>query len=71
MDISGFCKDSTDLIKYINNENKRFQTYVSNHIAVIKDGSDLSQWNYVQTKINSANDVSGGIPVKELTGDSR
>ena len=71
VDRSVFWTDSTAVIKYINNENKRFQTFVANRIAVIKDGSDPSQWHYVQTKMNPADDASRSVPVKDLTGDSR
>ena len=68
---SVFWTDSTAVIKYISNENRRFQTFVANRIAVIRDGSDPSQWNYVQTKMNPADDASRGVPVKDLTEDSR
>ena len=71
VDRSIFWTDSTAVIKYINNENKRFQTFVANRIALIKDGSDPSQWNYIQTKMNPADDASRGIPVEDLTDKSR
>eukprot|EP00112_Aurelia_sp_Birch-Aquarium-sp1_P011096 Seg2340.7 transcript_id=Seg2340.7/GoldUCD/mRNA.D3Y31 product="hypothetical protein" protein_id=Seg2340.7/GoldUCD/D3Y31 len=71
VDPSVFWTDSTAVIKYISNENKHFQTFVANRIAVIKDGSDPSQWNHVQRKMNPADDASRGVPVKDLTGDSR
>eukprot|EP00794_Sanderia_malayensis_P019621 gene19621-biopygen13890 len=71
VDKSVFWTDSTAVIKYINNESKRFQTFVANRIAVIKDGSDASQWNYVQTKMNPADDASRGVSANDLVGDSR
>jgi len=38
---------------------------------VIHDGSELSQWNYVPTNINPADDVSRGLTVKELLSNKR
>ena len=67
---SVFWPVSTAVIKYINNENKRFQTFVANHIAVIRDGSALYQWNYIQMNKNPAGDASRGIP-GDLIDDSR
>ena len=37
---------------------------------MIRDGSDPSQWNYVQTKMNPADDASRGVPVKDLIDNS-
>jgi len=38
---------------------------------VIHDGSELSQWNYVPTNINPADDVSRGLTVEELLSNER
>ena len=71
VDRSVFWTDSTAVIKYIKNENKRFQTFVANRIAMIKDGSSPSQWNYIRTNKNPADDASRGISVEDLIHDSR
>ena len=66
-----FWTDSTAVLQYIKNEDKRFYTFVANRLAVIHDGSEPSQWNYVPTNINPADDVSRGLTAKELLNDVR
>jgi len=63
--------DSTAVLQYIKKEDKRFYTFVANRLAVIHDRSDLSQWNYVPTNINQADDVSRDLTVKELLSSER
>jgi hypothetical protein len=38
-----FWTDSMSVLRYIWNENSRFQTFVANRLAVIRDGSDVTQ----------------------------
>ena len=71
IDKSVFWTDSTSVLKYINNRNKRFQTFVANRIAIIHDNSDPSQWNYVETKMNPADDASRGLSATDLISESR
>ena len=47
-DRTSFWTDSTAVLQYIKNEDKRLHTFVANRLAVIHDGSQPSQWNYVQ-----------------------
>lgn len=56
-----FWTDSTTVLKYINNETKRFQTFVANTISFVRDATDASQWRYVNTKENPADEASRGI----------
>ena len=70
-DRTSFWTDSTAVLQYIKNEDKRFYTFVANRLAVIHDGSEPSQWNYVPTNINPADDVSRGLTVKELLNSER
>ena len=70
-DRTAFWTDSTAVLQYIKNEYKRFYTFVANRLAVIHDGSELSQRNYVPTNINPADDVSRGLTVKELLSNER
>ena len=44
---SVFWTDSTCVIHYIKNKDKRFHTFVANRIAVIHDVSLPSQWKYI------------------------
>ncbi|XP_033107827.1 uncharacterized protein LOC117109568 [Anneissia japonica] len=58
--------DSMTVLKYLKNDTSRFQTFVANRIAVIRDGSSLKQWKYVNTKENPADCASRGLPVKKF-----
>ena len=53
-DRSYFWTDSTSVLKYIKNENKRFQTFVANMLAVIHDSTNPNQWFYIDTVMNLA-----------------
>ncbi len=61
---SAFLTDSQTVLKYINNEDKRFQTFVANRVSYIRDRTLLQQWRYVATKENPADDASHGMHVK-------
>ena len=63
---SFFWTDSTCVLRYIGNTNKRFQTFVANRIATIHDVSSPTQWNYVDTHTNPADDASRGVPSNSL-----
>ena len=56
-----FWTDSTAVIKYIRNENQRFQTFVANRVGVIREATQVSQWRYVNTKLNTADHASRGL----------
>ncbi|XP_064645120.1 uncharacterized protein LOC135498666 [Lineus longissimus] len=61
VDRSIFFTDSTSVIKYIRNRGTRFKTFVANRLAIIHDGSDASQWCYIDTKSNTADHASRGL----------
>ncbi len=61
-----FWTDSQTVLKYIANETTRYPVFVANRIAVIRDGSDVSQWRYIPTKLNPADHASRGLCAKEL-----
>ncbi len=63
---SQFWTDSTSVLKYIKNEDKRFQTFVVNRIATIKEASDIEQWRYIPTAENPADDASRGMKIEYL-----
>lgn len=46
------------MLKYIANESARYRTFVANRVAEIRDATELSQWNYVDSKSNPADDVT-------------
>ena len=67
---SYFWVDSQLVLKYIANETKRFQVYVGNRVSEIRELSDVSQWNYIPSKINPADILTK--PVRSLDSlDSR
>jgi len=55
---SVFWTDSTCGMNYIRSNDKRFHTFVANRVAIIHDGSSPSQWRYMSTEANPADDAS-------------
>lgn len=68
---SVFWTDSTTVLKYISNENRRFYTFVANRIAVIREATDIDQWRYVGTKENPADEASRGMRAEDLLNGRR
>ena len=66
IDQSFFWTDSTCVLGYIENEDKRFQTFVANRVAAIHKASFPSQWHYVNTELNPADDASRGVQADAL-----
>ena len=63
--------DSTSVIQMIQNQTKRFQTFVGNCLSVIHDGSSPGQWRYVDSKSNPADDVLRASTAEQLIQDKR
>lgn len=42
------------VLGYIQNESRRFYVYVANHVQMIHNATDPSQWRYIDTGINPA-----------------
>lgn len=53
--------DSQVVLGYINNDARRFHTFVANRVQLIRDNSDPSQWHYVDTSENPADHASRGL----------
>ncbi|XP_068760402.1 uncharacterized protein [Montipora capricornis] len=66
IDRSVFWSDSTAVLQYIKNEDRRFHTVVANRLAVIHDGSKPLQWNFIESARNPADDASRGLTPEEL-----
>ena len=49
-----FWTDSMCVLRYIRNESTCFKTFVANRINVIREGSDMTQWNVVNSNNNPA-----------------
>lgn len=71
LDQSTFWTDSTSVLKYIRNEDKRFHTFVANRVTTIRDATHISQWRYINTKDNPADDASRGMKVEDLLNGGR
>ena len=68
---SQFWTDSTCVLGYIKNDERRFQTFIANQIATICDVSVPAQWHYVDTKSNLADEASRRLSTKELIESKR
>ena len=66
-----FHTDSTTVLRYIMNDQKRFQVFVANRVQTIRTLSHPSQWMYVETRSNPADDASRGINASALLEHSR
>ena len=53
--------DSKVVFGYINNDARRFHVFVANHVQQIRDHSSKDQWNYVESKLNPADEASRGL----------
>lgn len=71
IDLSLFWTDSTCVLGYISNADRRFQTFVANRIASIHEASSPSQWRYISTRLNPADDASRGLSADELINNKR
>ena len=65
IDRSMFWTDSTCVLRYIENKDKRFQTFVANRISAILEQSTANQWRYIDTSLNPTEEAS-----REMTADA-
>ena len=66
-----FWTDSKVVIGYISNDARRFHIFVANRVQQIRDHTSPSQWKYVETDLNPADDASHGLYAKDLIKNSR
>ena len=71
VDSSTFWTDSTCVLRYIENKDKRFQIFVANRVSAILDQSTATQWRYVETSLNPADEASRGMTVEALLKNDR
>ena len=62
-----FWSDSQTTLQYIKNEFKRFQTYVANRVAEIREVTSPDQWRHCPGKVNPADDASRGLKPSKLS----
>ena len=53
-------------VHYVNNEATRFQTFVADRVATVREATTQSQWRYVDTHSNPADEASRGISADSL-----
>ena len=59
-----FGTDSKVVLGYIANDARRFHVFVANRVQQIRDSTEISQWNYVQTADNPADCASRGLTAR-------
>ena len=64
---SQYWTDSTIVLQYIKNTEKRFHTFVANRVAEIQGKTEAKDWHHVRTQENPANDTSRGVPASALS----
>lgn len=68
---SYFWTDSKITLQYINNESRRFKTYVANRVVEIRGVTQPIQWRHCPGDLNPADDASRGLSAKELLANER
>lgn len=63
---SVFWTDSTTVLKYIENDALRFKTFVANRVSFIREATTSSQWKYVNTTQNPADQASRGLKIQSF-----
>ena len=63
--------NSTTVLQYINNETKRFPVFVANCVQTICESTNPSQWRYIESKNNPADDASRGLNGAQLLKQRR
>ena len=62
--------DSKVVLGFISNESRRFHTYVANRVQLIHEHTIPSQWHYVETALNTADEGSRGMSPKDFVEKS-
>ncbi|XP_045106667.1 uncharacterized protein LOC123501727 [Portunus trituberculatus] len=71
IDRTTFWTDSTAVLQYIRNTERRFHVFVANRISAIHEESNPEQWRHVTSSINPADDASRGLNGMEFSKSSR
>ena len=60
-----FWTDSKVVLAYTKNKKKQFKVFVANCLHQIRTNSDVTQWYYIKTDDNPADDCSRGLSMKK------
>ena len=58
--------DNMIVLHYLRNEEQRFQTFVANRVAMIRNVSSPTQWRHVPSEANPVDDVSRSLTTRNL-----
>lgn len=64
IDYITFWTDSTTVLQYIRNENRRFQRFVATRLEEIHEHTTPEQWRHVPGAVNPADDGTRGLPIE-------
>ena len=70
IDDSIFWTDSTCVLRYVENDEKRYETFVANRVSAIREQSLPSQWHYIQTEFNPADHGTRNVAMRRKEGTS-
>ena len=66
-----FWTESKVVIGYVSNDARRFHVFAANRVQQIRDQTSPSQWKYVETAQNPADDASLGLHAHNLIKSKR
>ena len=66
-----FWCDSKTVLNYIRNDHSNFGVYIAHRINEILENSSVSQWHYIPSNMNVADDATRGISFKQFGTNSR
>ena len=69
--VNVFWTDSKVVLGYINNDSKRFHIFVANRVQQIRECTSPSQWRYIESRANPADDASRGLSAQDLISNPR
>ena len=68
---SFFWTRSTCVLRYADNQDRKYQTFVTNRVSAISEQSSPTQWKYVETDLNTSDDASRGLTVDAIVKSNR
>ncbi len=71
LETSIFWTDGESVLKYISNEHTWFHTFVANRASFIRETTEPTQWKFVDTKLNPADEASRGQRIKSFFQNPR
>jgi len=69
LDESCFWTDSTIVLRYLKNRERRFLVFVANRVQAIRGRTKVSSWRHVRSEHNPADAASRGVEARALGSD--